>query len=257
MEQGIMGRYLAHIMCTQGKGSFVIASRTYTFEPGDIVIVLPELKITDFMLSPDFKAQYLLISHTIASNNNPNAKWGNKGFVVTFDNPIFKFSEQQQEMFVRWCNLFERRLKETEHIFYNEMLGSLVQTFLYDMWNTFSKELNERTLSTEKGPIFERFIELVRSQCKEHREVAYYANKLCVTPKYLSEVCKKKSGRSAMEWVQEFMAQEIMHYLKDTNLRLSEIASILNFSTQPFFCRYVRNVLGVSPTDYRKDNIEK
>lgn len=256
IEVDKMNNYLIHILCYQGKGVLSISNKNYSFSEDDIVIILPELKVNDLMFSPDFKAKFLFLSRDILQRNNPNIQWGNRGFLYSFNNPIFHFSERQKVVFLGWCDSFEERQRDTDHIFYAEVLGSLIQTFLYDMWNVFAVELEKRALSSEKGDLFERYIELVRIQCKEQREVAYYADRLCVSAKYLSEVCKKKSGKTALEWIQDFVLQEIVQYLRNPAYRLSEIATIMHFSEMSFFSRYVRRLLGVSPSEYRRNTVD-
>ena len=71
------------------------------------------------------------------------------------------------------------------------------------------------------------------------------------SPKYLSEICKKNSGRTASEWIQNYTTQRLIILLENHDLNFTEIADILNFSSQSFFSRYVRKVLGVSPSEYR------
>lgn len=85
----------------------------------------------------------------------------------------------------------------------------------------------------------------------EEREVDFYAGKLFITSKYLTEVCKKNSGKTASEWIQNYTTQRLIILLENKSLSFTEIADILNFSSQSFFSRYVRKVLGVSPSDYR------
>lgn len=71
------------------------------------------------------------------------------------------------------------------------------------------------------------------------------------SPKYLSEICKKNSGRTASEWIQNYTTQRLIILLENHDLNFTEIADILNFSSQSCFSRYVRKVLGVSPSEYR------
>jgi len=86
----------------------------------------------------------------------------------------------------------------------------------------------------------------------EEREVDFYAGKLFITPKYLTEVCKKNSGKTALEWIQNYTTQRLIILLENKSLSFTQIADTLHFSSQSFFSRYVRKVLGVSPSEYRQ-----
>ncbi len=85
------------------------------------------------------------------------------------------------------------------------------------------------------------------------REVRAYAEQLLVTPKYLSAVCKEKTGRTAMDWITESTVSHIKYYLLQTDLTIKEIAFKLDFPDVSFFCKYVKKHLGKSPVEYRKD----
>ncbi len=85
------------------------------------------------------------------------------------------------------------------------------------------------------------------------REVRAYAEQLLVTPKYLSAVCKEKTGRTAMDWITESTVSHIKYYLLQTDLTIKEIAFKLDFPDVSFFCKYVKKHLGKSPVEYRKN----
>jgi AraC-like DNA-binding protein len=126
-----------------------------------------------------------------------------------------------------------------------------------DMWNIFAQEIEKRYKKNIRGPLFERFLQLVQEHCMEHRTVEFYSEKLFITPKYLTEICKKNSGKTAMEWIQNYTTLRIILLLKDKTLTLTEIADTLHFSSISFFSRYVKKVLGVSPTEYRQSMLRQ
>src|SRR5690606_15560304 len=127
-----------------------------------------------------------------------------------------------------------------------------LQIFVMEMWNIFADQMDLRFNSTEKSSLFERFLPLVQKHCLEHREVEFYSGLLAITPKYLTEVCKKASGKTASDWIQNYTVQRLIILLKNPNLTFTEIADSLHFSSQSFFSRYVKKTLGVSPSEYRQ-----
>ncbi len=84
------------------------------------------------------------------------------------------------------------------------------------------------------------------------RSVTFYANQLCVTPKYLSTVCKQISGRTAFDWINEYVQTDIRHLLKFSQMPIKEIAEALQFPNVSFFGKYCRMRLGQSPTALRR-----
>ena len=87
---------------------------------------------------------------------------------------------------------------------------------------------------------------------KQERSVAFYADKLCVTAKYLSLISKEVSGQPAGNWIDEYVILEAKTLLKSSQMSIQEIADSLNFANQSFFGKYFKHHTGISPKEYRK-----
>ena len=83
----------------------------------------------------------------------------------------------------------------------------------------------------------------------------WYAEKLKITPKYLSEICKARSGKSASEWIAEVTVAELRHLLRDTTMPIHEIARVMEFPNASFFCQYTKKHTGLTPNHFRKEKI--
>lgn len=247
-----LSRYFTHILCMGGSGQFQMGKKSFQISENDVVIWLPSAKITDILLSPDFKALYLFVSYDLMSKNNPDIGWGIKGYLFSQENPVVALSENDKAICINNFYLLKEKFDNTQHQFCREILNCQVQIFVMDMWNIFIHEFERQRQKNERAPLFERFLQLVQEHCMEHREVEFYSEKLFITPKYLTEICKKNSGKPAMEWIQNFTTQRIIILLKNKNLTLTEIADTLHFSSASFFSRYVKKMLGVSPGEYRE-----
>ncbi|WP_319226617.1 helix-turn-helix domain-containing protein [Draconibacterium orientale] len=252
-----LDRYFTHILCSGGSGHFQMGKKSFQISENDVVIWLPSAKITDILLSPDFKALYLFVSFDLMSKNNPDIGWGIKGYLFSQENPVVTLSEDDVSVCINNFQLLKKKYDDNEHRFQQEILNCQLQMFVMDMWNIFIHEFERQRLKNERAPLFERYLQLVQEHCMEHREVEFYADKLFITPKYLTEICKKNSSKSAMEWIQNFTTQRIIILLKNENLTLAEIADTLHFSSASFFSRYVKKMLGVSPSEYRNMNQNK
>lgn len=147
--------------------------------------------------------------------------------------------------------MLKEKYKDTHHRFRNEIVNHYLQIFVMEMWNVFAGKMEQKTQNNDKASLFQRFLSFVEIHCMEYREVEYYANLLCITPKYLSEVCKKSSGKSASEWIQNYATSRLILLLRSHHLPLTEIADSMHFSSMSFFSRYVKKVLGVSPSEFR------
>jgi AraC-like DNA-binding protein len=102
-----------------------------------------------------------------------------------------------------------------------------------------------------KNEIYDQFIDLVRAHYKTEREIGFYAEKMYITPKYLSRTIKDASGRTAMEWIEEYVIIESKALLYSTNLTIQQIATEMHFESQSLFGKYFKRVTGLSPRGYR------
>lgn len=244
--------YFTHILCHSGTAQFRLENQLYQIKPNDIVIGLPAIGIKDPKCSRDFKATCLLVSYELMSKNNPDIGWGIKGYLFSKENPVVPLSEADRDKCRHNFQLLREKQEDETHRFREELVNLQLQMFIMEMWNIFAQEIDKRSINNQKGSLFERFLQLVQEHCMEEREVDFYAEKLCITPKYLTEVCKKNSAKTASEWIHNYTTQRLITLLQNKQLSFTDIADTLHFSSQSFFSRYVRKVLGVSPSEYRR-----
>jgi AraC family transcriptional activator of pobA len=131
-------------------------------------------------------------------------------------------------------------------IFY-ELLGNL-DTYCISRNNTMFKQ---------GDLLFNRFIELLSKSKVKVRSVSFYADKLFITTKYLSVICKQVCGKTAFDIINEFIIEDITELLKYSEKSIKEIANYLEFPNLSYFGKYVKAHTGMSPTQYRKHLINK
>lgn len=248
-------KYHLHILCRGGEARFWFNGQEFHIVPHDLVIWQMSSKITDVTYSDDFDADFLLVSKDFLGMFNPEMVWAVKGFVFIKLNPVFHLTEEEWKLCESDFSLFRERL-ERKHIFRSDVIGRLLQIFLFDMWDIYSREIEQMKFGNTTALAFLRFLDEVSKNSATQREVAFYADKLCITPKYLSEICRKVSNISASEWISYYTRNIIVQMLDDTSLMLTEIADQLRFYNYSHFSRYVKKLLGVSPSEYR-ESMEK
>jgi len=101
-----------------------------------------------------------------------------------------------------------------------------------------------------------RFHELISEHIREERSVRFYAAKLFVTPKYLTEIVKEVTGKTAGELIDEMVMKEAKLLLADPSISVMEVAGILHFSDQFFFRKFFKRHLGQTPSEYRRAPVE-
>lgn len=244
--------YFTHILCENGDGQFQLDGKLHTIGKNDICFWLPNAAIDKVLFSPDFNAIFLLVSFDLMSKNNPDIGWGIKAYLFSKENPVVNLEQDVAEKCKHHFLMLNDKYEDETHRFRMEIVNLQLNMLVMEMWNIFADKMEQNIKSNEKGALFQRFLQLVEMHCMENREVEFYADKLFITPKYLSEICKKTSGKTASEWIQNYATTRLILLLRNNKLTFTQIADSMNFSSQSFFSRYVRKVLGVSPSVYRE-----
>ena len=132
------------------------------------------------------------------------------------------------------------------------MLQAYVQIMYYWMVPVVIKETELQTKypRTRQEEIFQRFISEVETYYRRERSVKFYADLLCISPKYLSSVIYKVSQKLAGEWIDAYVILEAKTLLKSERLTVQQISERLNFPNQSFFGKFFKRCSGMSPKEY-------
>ena len=128
------------------------------------------------------------------------------------------------------------------------LISAVFQQIAYFRKNGLSGEQPQYTRQEE---IFNRFINLVNKYAIRERSVSFYANRLCLTPRYLGTLIRQSSSRTVMEWINEAIIQEAKILLCHSDKLVYQIADELNFPNASFFCKFYRRITGTTPHEYR------
>lgn len=244
--------YHTHLLCHQGSISFLFNNIEMTCKGNEFLFWFAESQLKNLVFSKAFKATVLLVEKHFLNDNIPNQSWSIDSILHSRQYPIKQLKEKNdRQRVLSNFRMIHERFQNREHRFYEEVLKLQMRVFILEMWHTFAKEYERRKRTLQSGSLYERFVHLIQEHCIVEREVQYYANKLSVTPKYLNFVCKQNSGVTASEWIQRYVKERIILYMQNKNLSIAEIADTMMFSSRSFFTRYVKKVLGTTPTQYR------
>lgn len=112
---------------------------------------------------------------------------------------------------------------------------------------TFPKNMEKVT------PIVGKFKKLMMKEYLKHHSVNFYADRLNVTAKHLSETLKKQTGKTAGQWLNEIITLEAKVLLQNKDLSIAEISEILHFSDQSVFGKFFKTNTELTPIKYRKE----
>lgn len=133
----------------------------------------------------------------------------------------------------------------------------VIRHLVFGLFHYLSCLLKEQMLYEEKHQsrqeyIFNQFIQLVNQYANRERNVSFYADKLCLTPRYLNSLIRQASSRTVMDWINEAVIIEAKVLLKYSDKLIYQIADELNFSNTSFFCKFFKRMTGMTPLAYQK-----
>lgn len=245
--------YLAHAICLGGHCSFTFNEKEFELNAGDLMIVRKGKLVRNIRPSRDFEVKVLYVTAPFIELCTPQTNYGTRGQLSLFLNPVMNLDAGQRDVCERDFRWIEYRLSQANHTFYRELLMNAVQSAILDFFDFHSVINRESTVSTQNASLMNRFLDMLENGDYRHnREVTYYADALCVTPKYLSEVSKKVSGFPANYWINRYTSLDIARLLRDKTLTFAQISDMFRFSSPAYFSRYVQRTLGLNPTQYRE-----
>lgn len=167
--------------------------------------------------------------------------------------PILHLSPEELAETLAIYNAMRRKVEQTDYKFTREALNGYMQVLFcngYQWIMKYDKSNPETKTENRQEKIFNRFLDLVQTHYKEERSIAFYADKMCLTPKYLSLVIHQVSGRFAGEWIKDYVILEAKALLKSKAYTVQQVSDLLNFSNASFFGKFFKAAVGCSPRKY-------
>ncbi len=242
------------VFCSKGELRFEMDGSEYTITKDDVFVGYPNALYNHFEATPDMSCRMLGLTKSLLQEMlYPRQAIWNKTLYLK-KHYIIRLSEQEIIMQNCMNTVISYNLKSNKTTFRKEILHTLVQCIIYELCRTLSTYVQtEDNLETNQRKIlFDRFISYLSSNEVKKKPLSFYADKLCVSTRYLTMVCREISGRTAFEWICDYVQNDVRFYLLHTNLSIKEIAMKLGFCNLSFFGKYVRENFGKSPSEFRR-----
>ena len=242
--------------CVEGSVDCSVNLTDYHLTAGTLLLFTPGtiVKITE---DRDLHLTLICASTSFISGIGINPS---KFLVEAMDvlsDPCIHLSPDETAMLHKYVNL-ALDITKTNPQFLKESIGGLVSSVFYQFAGFLAdskkrQDMETPVRTTRQRQMLEQFIKLaINDHAREHL-VGYYADKMCVTPKYLSKIVKEASGRSVPEWLNELLILDAKNMLRHSDMTIKEISAQLNFPSQSFFFRFFKNHTGQPPTQYREE----
>ena len=242
------------VVCTKGVVNGMIDFKPYSLSAPFVTIILPNQILQYEYISKDFVGYCLVVSERFAPEMLPSINKQMSMATAIKEKPYSQLHPESMPAIQRYFWAIKEIMMMTDNPYRLEMFKHLTMMFFYMAYPYFQKHI-ETTAQTRQSLLTEQFTKLVRENYRCERETAFYADKLDLTPKYLSQVIKSATGKSVSGWIEDFVMLEAKALLKSTNMTIQQISNELNFPSQSFFGKYFKRQTGMSPRMYREDDL--
>lgn len=253
-SEGVRLDYFLFLTCSSGGVRFSVNTHEKELKACQILLCRPNDLLSSFEFSTDFQGIVMCISRKAIHDNIrlDNLFWKSK--LVLNENPILRFSEEEIQLLSRYGQLIDYRLRMKGRPYSKAVVAALIRAVLLELYVNISARQSEQPepYYRRKDSLFQTFMKKLTSMEVKPRSVTWYAEQLCVTPKYLTFVCRESCGRTAFDLINEAVLTDVRYQLKYSQKSIKEIADYLDFPNISFFGKFVRHHVGCSPKEYRR-----
>lgn len=241
-------------ICLGGEGDVIINENKYHLSRNTMCVAFPGTIIQAFDTGEGFESYTLAIDiDFLRELNIPSA---NSIHISMRENPCVVLTDEELQSIMEICKMMHRKDSRTQHP-YHQQINVLTLTLLcFELAGIYLRDIPvKRQPCTRQDMIFRRFMTLLATDITTSREVRYYADKLCISPKYLTIVTRQMSSRSASDWITRSAILNAKAKLATTNLTVQQISDQLNFPNPSFFGQYFLRHTGMTPKEYRRSKM--
>ena len=247
--------FIAYVMVTEGRLSLDMNGINYHLDRNSSLFVDRKVLIDNVWHTENFNCIICAMSTSIGFG------FFNKSLLQSImhimANPVIKMEQAEVDLMMKYYDLLVFKMEHQEMNYGRETVRDIIRCFAYDLLSNINKHLDndaDGDMLRQGDRIYRRFMLLLAENTNVNRSVKSYADELCVSPKYLTSVCRRHSDNTASELIATSIVSRIKQLLLYSDLSIKEVAAEMGFNNLSFFGKYVRKHLGLSPNNYRKAN---
>lgn len=231
-----------------GKARIFINLIEHTLYPEHILLISPGSIIEVLEISPDIDVRMIVPNNDFIQLYRKDEFFSH--YLSGQMNLSLQVTDDERKKIDTFFSLMWDILQE--NAFQRDIIQNLLMALLYYIEYIQKRKQTTVQVPSRQEELFQRFIALVNVHCIQERNVGFYADKLCLTPRYLNTVIKQVSQQTVMEWINQAVILEAKVLLKHSNLLVYQISDELQFATPSFFCKFFKKMTGMTPQEYQR-----
>lgn len=247
------------LLVHEGKIDLQINTRDYVLKPHDILVVRPGTLVLMSGLDKGTEFTILFISSTFLHSIQIDLNSIEFTYLLKNPRPALQLNAHEADIVRKYFDLLTKNASgHSESGFAPRIASNLIAALVYEIMRTtathgaeLDAEDQEDKQNRAYGYVF-RFMQLLHINYATHRNLDFYSEQLCITPKYLSLITKEITGYSASEWINRVVILEAKNIMLFSGKNIQEVAYALNFPSQSAFGKYFKRLTGQSPSEFMK-----
>lgn len=244
--------YVGLIVCEKGYFCFDVDKKKFTARAGETVFLSEGNNFSIGELSDDLRVSILFYHIDPIREILGSSIVAMYLYTTLTPEPCYVWTSGEESDLARYIALLGRHRKSAQNPFDNHECKLLFLALTYRLCSIYSRRIiEEKNVAGHKIDTFIKLIRLIEKYYMQERGVAFYADKLCLSPKYLSALSKSVCGYTVQELVFRAIIRKSIFWLKNTNKSVQEISDDLNFPNASFFGTFFKKQTGLAPSYYR------
>lgn len=244
------------ILCIDGEVDIDVNLHNYQLTRNSLIVLGPDSVVNiNNLIRSDINAYVFIISQDFIRDINFELNLVATMSMTSNTPPLLQLTDEEVSLMSRYLNLIHyNTVDNPDARFVRSISRSLIAAAVYQLMQ-FVNSRSERQAKTNlsrRANYVKDFLHLVNLYHRQERGVAFYASKLFISPKYLSLIIKQSTGRSAAEWIDDYVILEAKNLLRFSGKNVQQIAYELNFTNQSSFGKYFKHLTGMSPTKFQQ-----
>lgn len=249
--------YVGLIVCEKGYFCFDVDKKKFTARAGETVFLSEGNNFSIGELSDDLRVSILFYHIDPIREILGSSIVAMYLYTTLTPEPCYVWTSGEESDLARYIALLGRHRKSAQNPFDNHECKLLLLALTYRLCSIYSRRIiEEKNVAGHKIDTFIKLIRLIEKYYMQERGVAFYADKLCLSPKYLSALSKSVCGYTVQELVFRAIIRKSIFWLKNTNKSVQEISDDLNFPNASFFGTFFKKQTGLAPSYYRISAVE-
>lgn len=240
--------------CLDGYAEVEVNLVKHTIKKNEVIFIAKNHIVFNHKISDDFRSVFIAVTDDFKCELFNDLRKYPLHFLFKQKFPSVVLEETEMKLLMEYYNLMLGVVKNVQNDYRKDIVKHLLSSLLINLHCYGNRDKEKAAPMSRKEEMVGSFFSLLFEHSKEARDVSFYADKLCVSPKYLSSLIKQIVGKPAKDCIDYCIILE-SKVLLNSSYTIQEISQQLNFPNQSFFGKYFKKHTGISPLNYRRSTL--